>query len=135
MDNPVQVTDLEARFRPLAGQEQAAAADLLADAWEVLHAQVSGLEERIESQQLREGAVKAVIKAMVLRVLRNPDAIRQFTSDDASYVRDNAVSTGLLYATPEELSMLTGISADPVGHLSFSGAYHWQPRRALDTPW
>jgi hypothetical protein len=88
---------------------------------------VPELDQRVADGRLSVETVKAVVKAMVLRVLRNPDGLRQFTSDDASFTRDNAVSGGLLYLSPEERALLTGVPvvlADSLPHLSFSAPYH-----------
>lgn len=106
MDNPVQIDDLVPRFRPFAEAEQAEAQDLLDDAWQLVQG-AAGVEDRLTSGALREGTVKTVIKGMVLRVLRNRDGIRQFSSDQATYVRDNAVSSGELYLSAADLALLS----------------------------
>lgn len=126
MDNPVQATDLEARFRPLSELETAAAQDLLNDAWGLIGPHLPAVTRRMDAGLLTDGTVKAVVKAMVFRVLRNPDGIRQFGSDEASFTRDNALSTGELYLSDTELVVLTGESAAAAGvesHLSFSAQY------------
>ncbi|MCZ2837142.1 hypothetical protein [Modestobacter sp. VKM Ac-2985] len=126
MDNPVQVTDIEARFRPLTDLEKVTVQDLLDDAWGLLGPHQPAMTRRVEAELLLPATIKAVVKAMVLRVLRNPDGIRQFGSDEASFTRDNTVSTGELYVSATELETLTGESPAAAGaepHLSFSVPY------------
>lgn len=126
MDNPVQVTDLEARFRSLSDPEKVTAQDLLDDAWSLVAPHLPAIASRKDAGLLTDGTIKAVVKAMVFRVLRNPDGIRQFGADDVSFTRDNAQSTGELYLSDTELLVLTGESAATASaetHLSFSAPY------------
>jgi Phage protein Gp19/Gp15/Gp42 len=112
MANPAQISDLEARWRPLTSPETVVAQSLLEDAWQILLARVALLQSRLDvvppatEPALDPALVVAVESAMVLRVLRNPDGKRQESIDDYSWTRDNAVSAGLLYATDDELAML-----------------------------
>lgn len=114
MPNPVTVPDLVNRFRALDTAESKIAESLLLDAWEELLApkNVPDLEQRMADGRVREGLVRRVVAAMVLRVLRNPDAIRQWQIDDASFTRDQLVSAGLLYASEDEVALLLD---DPPG--------------------
>jgi hypothetical protein len=121
--NPVLIADLEARFRPLTVAEQAVAQALLDDAWAELLARIPDLEARVADGRVTDGLVVRVVSAMVIRVLRNPEAIRQWSVDDASFTRDNLVSSGLLYASAEEVGLLVGAPLGPVGHVSFSAPY------------
>lgn len=123
MQNPTEVSHLELRFRPLTDPEKTVAEALLGDAWEELQARVPGLEARITAGHVSEGLIVRVVAAMVVRVLRNPEAIRQWQIDDASFTRDTLVSSGLLYASPDELALLTGVPVGPLPHLSFSAPY------------
>lgn len=106
MSNPVLIDDLEARFRPLVGNERTVAQALLDDAWAIACAQLPNLA----SGNFDTGTARAVISAMVVRVLRNPEGLRTFSSDDASFTRDNAVSTGGLYLSADELTLLNTAS-------------------------
>ena len=123
MPNPTQIIDLEARFRPLTDPEKANATAWLTDAWAIVLSSVPDLENRIAAGQPSEPLVRSVVTAMVIRVLRNPDAIRQWAVDDASFTRDTALSAGALYLSPDELGLLTGVPTGPVGDISFSASY------------
>jgi hypothetical protein len=125
MPNPVQITDLEARFRSLTDAEKVNAQALLEDAWAELLSpkNVPDLEDRIGDGRVSTALVVRVVRSMVLRVLRNPDSLRQWSVDDVTFVRDSAVSAGELYASPEEVELLTGVTADSGGHISFSAPF------------
>jgi hypothetical protein len=47
-----------------------------------------------------------VLAWMVIRVLRNPEALRQWSDDTYNQTVDTALSSGLLYITDEELADL-----------------------------
>jgi len=132
--NPAIYTDLEARWRPLSTAEKTVATALLEDAWQIMLSRVPYLSTRLDviapatTSELSSALVVAVESAMVLRVLKNPDAKRQESIDDYSWMRDNAVSAGLLYLTDDELSDLSpaGASTDaftitPFGTPGYSG--------------
>ena len=106
MANPVTVADLEARFRSLTADEQTVAQALLDDAWAILLTQKPNLDAQLAAEEIAPEIVTFVVSAMVLRVLRNPDGIRQWSVDDASFTRDSALSAGGLYVSPEELGLL-----------------------------
>lgn len=108
MANPVNVADLEARFRPLTDAETPVAQALLDDAWAILLTRRPALEQQITDEEVSEGLVRAVVAAMVLRVLRNPNGVRQWSVDDYSETRDNSVSGGFLYVSDDELGLLNG---------------------------
>lgn len=128
MPNPVGVQDLQARFpRPFTDVEKSMAVALLADAWEELLARVPSLEARMSSGLAREGLVIRVVSAMVNRVLRNPEAIRQWTVDQDSFTRDSALSAGLLYATEDEVGLLAGQPTAGAPPISFSAGYSHLP--------
>lgn len=111
MANPVTVADIESRWRPLTPAEQDVADVLIGDAWEILLARVPLMQTRLSDGSLSEALVVATVAAMVLRVLRNPDGKRQESIDDYTWVRDNAVSAGLLYASADELAVLSPAGA------------------------
>lgn len=51
--------------------------------------------------------VQGVIEDMVLRVLRNPRALRSLGIDDFQSVIDTTVTSGLLYVSGDELALLS----------------------------
>jgi hypothetical protein len=108
--NPVTVADLEARFRSLTAEESTVAQALLDDAWAILLIQRPNLEADITAGDVPGEVVTFVVAQMVLRVLRNPDGIRQWSVDDASFTRDGSVSTGGLYASDYELGLLSPVA-------------------------
>lgn len=121
--NPVVIEDLEERFRPLTELERVPAQAWLDDAWAELTARVPDLVARVADGRTTDALVRRVVSAMVVRVLRNPDAIRQWSVDDASFTRDSLVSSGLLYASAEEVGLLVGAPVVPAGHVAFSAPY------------
>lgn len=107
MANPATVADVVARWRPLSTQETTNAQTFLDDAWVMLKRRVSDLEALMVDDADLTAEVVRVLATAVLRVLKNPDGKRQESIDDYSWTRDQAVSTGLLYFTDEELGDLT----------------------------
>jgi hypothetical protein len=107
MPNPVVVPDLEARFRPLTDDEGAIAQALLDDAWAILLTQKPNLDAQLTAGDIAPEIVTFVVSAMVLRVLRNPNGVRQWSVGDYSETRDNTISGGSLYLTPDELGLLS----------------------------
>ena len=108
MANPVLISDLEARFRPLAGTEIAQAQALLDDAWVILLSRRPSLDAEIGDGSVRPDLVRAIVAAMVVRVLRNPNGVRQWSVDDYSETRDNSVAAGSLYVSDDEMALLNG---------------------------
>ena len=107
--NPVTVSDLEARWRPLSDQETTNAQALLDDAWAQLITVADNVPADLDSGAMDSGLVRSVIRAAVLRVLRNPDGNRTESFQDYSEGRDPAVSTGQLYFTDTELALMRGV--------------------------
>jgi hypothetical protein len=122
--NPVEVVDLEHRFRSLTEAETITATALLVDAWAELTAptRVPDLEQRMADGLVSEALARRVVTAMVLRVLRNPEAIARWAVDDASFTRDSAIASGLLYATDDEVALLSGVPAG-AGQITYSAKY------------
>ncbi len=104
--NPVGVADLEARWRPLTSQQQITAQACLDDAWAILNTRLTTLQQRLTDGDILRGTVVAVVCAMALRVLRNPDGKVSETIDDYTYRRSDAVSDGRLYVADDELALL-----------------------------
>src|SRR5690349_11160375 len=106
MPNPAGTSDLEARWRPLSDQESINGETFLDDAWRMLTRRVSTIEADIASDDDLSADVVRVLATAVLRVMKNPDGYRQESIDDYVWIRDQAVSAGLLYFTDSELSGL-----------------------------
>lgn len=109
-------SDVAAGWRPLTAAEVTAADGLIVEAGVLLAALVPGLDSKSED------LVRLVITKMVRRVLKNPDgwriapggSIDDYTEGGGTL--DNALSTGELYVSADELSWL-GVRA--VGPRSF----------------
>ena len=98
--------DVEDRWRPLSDQETTVAWSLIEQAEAILAVAVVGIRDRAAVSPDLAIVFRGVVVSMVSRVMKNPDAIRQFSVDDYSQTRDQVASSGLLYATPEELAQL-----------------------------
>lgn len=110
MPNPATTADLESRWRPLTAQETTNGTTFLADAWGMLKRHFARLDVDLDAEIAAdvdlEAEVVRVIATAVLRVMKNPDGKRQEAIDDYSWLRDQAVSAGLLYFTDDELEDL-----------------------------
>lgn len=134
MANPVaDITRLEKSFeRPLVEsaelKEQTAASQWLDDAWGIVVDEIPGVERRMalpesDSNRLREETVTRVVVAMVIRVLRNPDARRQLGEDTFQETIDQAVSSGQLYISEVERGRLMA-TADSGTTVFLPGVYN-----------
>lgn len=130
MTNPVSVNDLEARWRPLTSDETIVAQSLLDDAWAVLTVRLPTLDQRVTDEEVAAGTVVAVVTAMVLRVMRNPEGLVQYnrTIDDYSEGgrRADTVADGFLYATPAELALLRPVVTGSRRSVPLSAYGDWQ---------
>ncbi|MDQ3484627.1 MAG: phage Gp19/Gp15/Gp42 family protein [Actinomycetota bacterium] len=110
MSNPVLISDIEARWRPLEPAEEIVVQSDLDDAWVKLLMVSPGLESRLAAGVTPVGAVISSVASAVIRKRRNPDGYQQLSRsvDDAtrSWTFDSAVSTGELYFTDEELAQV-----------------------------
>lgn len=109
MANPATIIDVAARWRPLTDDETIIGTTLLDDAWALLKLRVPDVEPRLAAipATLDVVLVRMVIVAMVLRVMRNPDGLRQETIQDYSYTRDSGAASGMLTISGDELDLLT----------------------------
>lgn len=78
---------------------------------------VPDLTERVASGAVSDAVVRAVFCSAVIRVLRNPEGLRQHTEsiDDYSVTKtiDSSASAGSLYLTDDEWNLLApGSSGD-----------------------
>ena len=108
MANPATTADLVSRWRPLSAQEDTNGTTFLEDAWRILKRRLPDLEADIAADGTGELAAETVrvMATAVLRVMKNPDGKRQESIDDYSWLRDKAVSAGLLYFSDDEIDEL-----------------------------
>ena len=105
--------DVAAGWRPLSVEESATATQLISEAFILLGVLVPGLESK------NEDLVRMVVAKMVRRVLKNPDgwriapggSIDDYTAGNGTI--DTSLSTGELYASPDELAWLGVRAAGP----------------------
>ncbi|WP_144795700.1 hypothetical protein [Microbacterium paludicola] len=124
---------LEAAFeRPLVEtaelKERTAASQWLDDAWGIVQDEIPGVVRRMDLDEsdpshLRKESVARVMVAMVIRVLRNPDARRQLGEDTFQETVDAAVSTGQLYISETERGRLLASSEGGVSQF-LPGVYN-----------
>lgn len=85
---------------------QAGVEKLLGKAEGMLLDEIPNLKERTDTGRTKLESVRSVIEDMVVRVLRNPNALRQISIDDGSATIDQAISSGQLYVSEAELARL-----------------------------
>lgn len=132
-ENPASTADLSARsLRVLSNQELLVGEVLLDDAWTIITTSIPRLSARLDAAPLEEGLVSLIVQvecAMVLRVLNNPEGKLQETVDDYTYRLDAARSTGALYISDLELSLLIGGGGASEGAFTIRPS-GWRPRHA-----
>lgn len=104
------IEDVETRIgRELSDSERDLARALLGDALLIIHSRCPDLDERVENGEISADVVRMIQANMVVRVLRNPEGIRQETDGDYSYTIAASTPVGDgLSLTRQELSMLCG---------------------------
>lgn len=128
MDSPATTQDVEQRWRPLSPAEQLVAAALLADAWADVTTQVPSVPARVEANPTFRRVVVSILVAMVLRVLKNPDGIRQMSIDDYQVTIDSTRSSGSLYLADDERNRLLEVAQALPGIYSVPlGVPYWGP--------
>lgn len=125
--------DVTAIFGPVADQA-AKVVRLLEFAAAIVRSKAPGMQGRLDDGTLEELLVVSVVTAMVARVLRNPLGHRQGSQgiDDysTSWTVDQAVSTGALYVSDDEvLTLSPAATGDWAGSVSTGH----RPAAALDT--
>lgn len=119
MTNPATTDDLESRWRPLSAQEAINGQTFLDDAWLMLRRRFPDLATDVATDDDLAADAVRLMTAAVLRVMKNPDGVRQESIDDYSWTRDQAVSAGLLYFSDDEFDSLYPDS-NTTGAFSFS---------------
>jgi len=121
------------RSREMNDDEKIAVAQMLDWVEAEIAIQYPSLADWDESRQEQ---VKRVEVSSVMRVVRNPNALRQFSGsiDDGSEsgTIDSVASSGELYITAEEWALL-GRAAVPVGTVAAAGAFSIRPTYSPDT--
>lgn len=107
-------TDVQVRLmRSLTSEEAALATVLLAEASAQLRLKVASVDDRIGDRSLDPAIVKGVIARAVLRVLRNPEGVKQLQKSTGPYAEtrtaDSAVSSGLLSFSAEDLALVEAL--------------------------
>lgn len=126
MANPASIQDVIDRFeRPLSDQETRAGAKWLDDAWSIVRRNVPGVQARMNLTEDQPGYLDTedvirVLSWMVIRVLRNPEALRQWSDDTYNQTVDTALSSGLLYLTDGDLADLSPASPGIAGNGMYS---------------
>lgn len=107
MANPVTTAHLAARWRPLSSAERIVAQSLLDDVWAKLRRKITTLDDDLAANTVTVDELVSVECAAVLRVMKNPDALRQESIGTFSHTFDTGTaSPGLLYITDAELAEL-----------------------------
>lgn len=112
---PVSVvrTDLEAVWRPLATEEAALVPGLSNKAWRRVLAHFPSMDASITfvapatAPLVSPDLVKDVMASMIVRVLKNPDSVRSDSIDDHTTTLDTSISSGEMYLSAEEITLLT----------------------------
>lgn len=108
MDNPATVMDVQNNFeRPLTAGETAVVPAWLNTAWSRFRRAIPGVEARIalptdSDSRIDLDEVKSVLAEMVIRRLRNPDALRTWNDDTYGQTVDSELSAGKIYVTEDE---------------------------------
>jgi len=110
---PVSVTpeDIAGVWRPLSEAEAALVPGLSNQSWIRMLTPRPDLEDHIADGTVDEESVASAMISMIIRVLKNPDSVRQLSKsyDDwsGSQTFDSTISTGELYVNEHELAMIT----------------------------
>lgn len=79
---------------------------LLAKAADRIVLAVPSVPRRMTAGTLAVATVAGVLEDMVIRILRNPDALRSITVDDGTAVLDRSIATGELYVSDTDRQRL-----------------------------
>ena len=93
-------------LRPLDPDERGRAGVLLGYASALIRKSAPDIDTRIAAGALDPDLARMVAVDMVIRVLRNPDGVRQETVGPSSISYDTTAAPGQLVLTPDDLAML-----------------------------
>lgn len=123
----VDPVDIVGRFRDLTAAETTVVGQMIADAQDILEqraeqAGITGTDVAADTRLTRQYV--RIVAQMVIRVLRNPDGLLQYTTDDFTARLDSVVSGGMLYVSDDELETMR-----PVSSRRRTGAFTIRPAR------
>lgn len=123
------VQDIASRWRPLEEEESAVAPTLLEDASDILDTEMPLLAGAYGQGGRLDRMTIATVVAMVVRVLRNPDAMRQQSVGDVQQTFGGPEYDGRLFLAEDELAALAAVLADVLnpGAGTTSGAFVIDP--------
>lgn len=117
--------DVEAVWRPLTPAEASTIPGLSNSAWIRVAAASPGIDSFVTAGTVTELTVKDVMVSMIVRVLKNPDSARIINESIDDYTDgrtlDSAISSGELYVSAFELSMLVPAPVIPVNGVYVMG--------------
>lgn len=128
------VADVENRLgETIPNEELGQVVTLLGDAEAVLTAMVGDLAMRITNGKTSAANIATVAANMVVRVLHNPQGLRQETYPEYALVRDTRISAGGMFLTREDRRLMgirAGAMSVPVSdaalpHLIRRPDYYW----------
>lgn len=107
----VEVSDVEARLgRTLTASETIQVTAWIEDLGALVLVRIPDLQERIDADTVSAAVVRSIFCSAIIRVLRNPEGLRQHTEsiDDYSVTKtiDSSSSSGLLFLTDDEWGLL-----------------------------
>jgi len=124
---PVSVTpeDIAGVWRPLSEAEETIVPGLANQAWIRMLVPRPDLEAQITEGAVAAESVASAMISMIIRVLKNPDSVRQLAKSYDDWSRsqtfDSSVSTGELYVNEHELALITPRpTVQPAGAYSVS---------------
>ncbi|MGO2938137.1 MAG: hypothetical protein ACTICQ_11250 [Glutamicibacter arilaitensis] len=103
--------DIAGIWRPLSEAESVIVPGLSNQAWIRLLVPRPDLEQHLADGTVSLESVASAMISMIIRVLKNPDSVRQLAKSYDDWSRsqtfDNSVSTGELYVNEHELALVT----------------------------
>lgn len=117
--------DVEARLgRPLTSAEQTKVEAYLDDVSALMDARVPSLAARLAEGDIAESLPRMVAASAVLRVVNNPQGVRQRSVDDYQETFDARAASGFLYLLEDEVELLT---APPATSGAFTITPYYEP--------
>lgn len=135
MDNPATIQDVENRWGSISDPDLKIRVETwIGDAWRKVK-RIPTLIERLTAEELAEPDVEKrdlradvvrIISEAVIRVLKNPKGLWQFSIDDGSATLDRSLSSGALYISDDERAeLMPDDTALPTMHSIPLGVPYW----------